>query len=581
MYYFSANLKPMSQLVNLDALIKREDLFKTIDDTGLQESPDYKELRIDADLNPNKSWFFKSLRKADFQRETSEWKPERIAGLIKSFIDGDIIPSIILWNWKGNNFIIDGGHRLSAIVAWILNDYGDGTVSKAYFGEENITKEQRKNAVETRDLIGKNPDIGTFDSYDYANNNPEAVTPEQLLKARILINRSIPVQWIKAKTSKDAEKSFFRINGEATPINETEALILKSREKPNAIAARAIIHSGNAHKYWGKFKGKEAEIESIATKINKLLFEPELDPQIIHFPIAGKEYSTHSLELVFGIVNMINDLEEVNLKRKELLKKDGDHIPPAKDEDGNETVKYLNKAERIISIIAGREGYSLGLSPLIYFYSLRGRFQITSFFAIVYIIIKWEKERHDHKTDVFQQFSSVRGKFEDFLLSYKVFITQATINVGSGLKSYKRLAELFEFIKDKLLANIEPAAILTLIKAEPTFGFVKIFEAENRYDEERNVPGKKPAKETKIAVAINTFLRARILCPFCDGHATFESYNIDHIIAIRDKGTGEFKNLQMGHFYCNEERENILALKTKLLEDAKQKEEERKASQPE
>ncbi|MEO6837956.1 MAG: DUF262 domain-containing protein, partial [Ginsengibacter sp.] len=111
--------KKMSQ-VNLDALIKREDLYIAKDDnTDLQEKPEYKELRIDSDLNPTKSWFFKTLKKADFQRETSEWKPERIVGLIKSFIDGDIIPSIILWNWKGSNFIIDGGHRLSAIVAWI------------------------------------------------------------------------------------------------------------------------------------------------------------------------------------------------------------------------------------------------------------------------------------------------------------------------------------------------------------------------------------------------------------------------------------------------------------------------------
>ena len=41
----------MSQ-VNLDALIKRDDLFKVgDDDNDSQEIPDYKELRIDSDLN--------------------------------------------------------------------------------------------------------------------------------------------------------------------------------------------------------------------------------------------------------------------------------------------------------------------------------------------------------------------------------------------------------------------------------------------------------------------------------------------------------------------------------------------------
>ena len=248
MIHIRGKKSPMAGQVNLDALIKREDLFKIIgDDSGLSEIPDTKIFRIDADLNPNKSHTFKTLRKADFQRETSEWKPERIVGLVKSFINGDIIPSLILWNWKGLNFIIDGGHRLSAIVAWIYDDYGDKEISQFYFGADNITRTQKKNAEATRILMNK--EVGSFKSFEHAFENAEQVPPEEALKARnTLVSRSIQVQWINAKTSNDAEKSFFRINGEATPIDETEAVILKSREKPNSIAARAIIHSGNALK---------------------------------------------------------------------------------------------------------------------------------------------------------------------------------------------------------------------------------------------------------------------------------------------------------------------------------------------
>ena len=445
-----------------------------------------------------------------------------------------------------------------------MDDFGDNAVSKAFFGEENITKEQKKLAIKTRELIQdpKN-NIGTFNDFEFAFNNPDKVATDKHIKAkRTLINRSLQVQWIKAKTSKDAEKSFFRINGEATPINETEAIILKSREKPNAIASRAIIHAGNAHKYWGKFKGKEVEIEKIATQINKLLFEPELDPKIIHFPIAGNEYSTQSLELVFGIVNMINNLDEINLKRKELLKKESEEIKPPKDEDGDETLKYLNKVERIISIIGGTKASSLGLSPVIYFYSYRGRFQITSFFAIVHLMLQWDNERNNNpKSMIFQKFSAIRGKFEDFLLDYKNFITQATLNVGSGIKSYKRLSELFSFIITKLIEDVPPQQILEFIQLEQNFSFVKVFEAENRYNEERNPAGIRPPKETTVAVVINTFLKARILCPICSGHATFYSYNIDHILEIRNGGKANMENLQMGHFYCNEEKTKILELK--------------------
>lgn len=570
MLHIIGKLANMNQ-VNLDALIKREDLFKIGTETDNTDKPDYEVLRIDSDLRPT-SWFFKQLRKPDFQRETSEWKPERIAGLIKSFINGDIIPSIILWHWKGNNFIIDGGHRLSAIVAWILNDYGDGAVSKAYFGEENISKDQKKSANKTRDLIKDDKNgIGLFEEYDYAFTHPEKVSPEQLLKSGVLNNRTIQVQWIKAKSSKGAEESFFRINGESAPINETEAIILKSREKPNAIAARAIIHSGNAHKYWGKFTDKINEIESIAIAINDLLFEPELEPKRINYPIAGSTATSQSIELIFGIVNMINGLDEVNFKRKDFLKKDASDLPPSKDETGEETLKYLSKIERVISIIGGEKAISLGLSPLIYFYSYRGRFQITSFFAIVHLMNQWDKERRlDPKKNMkFQEFCAVRGDFESFLLDYKIFISQATSNIGSGIKSYRRLAELFEFIIAKLLIGKSSDTIIEAIKEKPEFGFVKIFEAENRYEEGRNPGGKKPSKETINTVTINSFLNAKILCPICDGHATFESYNIDHIQELRNQGKSNISNLQMGHFYCNAEKDDIAILKLKIAESIK------------
>ncbi len=557
----------MSQ-VNLDALIPREDLFKQVtDESESQQQIRLTELRLDADLNPKKSWFFKTLRKADFQRETSEWKPERVAGLVKSFINGDIIPSVILWNWKGINYIIDGGHRVSAIIAWILNDYGYGATSKAYFGEINITKEQKKNHEKTMKLINDDPEIGAFETYERALDNPHEYSQEKLIKARNLGNMSFQVQFIKAQTSKDAERSFFRINGEATPINETEAIILKSREKPNAIASRAIIHSGNAHKYWSKFIGKEEEIEKLAIKVNKLLFEPELDTKVIHFPIAGSEYSAQSLELVFGIVNMINGLDDVNLKRKEMLKRDSEEILPEKDEDGTQTLNYLNNVERIISLINSNDSaISLGLSPLIYFYSYKGRFQITSFFAIVHLFLKWDTERRAAKNNLrFQQFSAIREQFEEFLLKYKNFITQATLNVGSGLKSYSRLSDLFQFIIDNLIAGERDEKILTLISGVPKFGFIKVFEAENKYEEDRNPSGKKPPKETVIEVVIQTYLNAKVLCPVCKSRATFESYNIDHILAVRDGGLGNKENLRLTHCYCNEEREKITDLK-KMIE---------------
>jgi hypothetical protein len=552
--------------VNLDALIKREDLYKSESDATEMAFTEISYLRIDADLIPT-AHFFRSLRKADFQRITSEWKPERVAGLIKSFINGDIIPACILWSWNGCSFIIDGGHRLSALIAWINNDYGDGEISKAYFGD-NIPKEQQNNARKTKDLIDNNLEIGSFKKHKLAmESHQEGQNPDYIKASNILVQRGIQVQWIKAKTSQEAEMAFFKINGEATPIDETEAIILKSRKKPNGIAARAIIHGGSAHKYWKDFKPEiQKQIEEIAIKINSLLFEPPLDTSSIRFPCAGKDYSNQSTEIVFGIVNMINGLDDINLKRKNFLKKEAGEILPEADLTGVETTKYLEKVKRVISIISGtgKEAISLGLSPLVYFYSPRGRFQITSFLSMVSIALQWDKERRENKSDVFQKFCAIRGQFEDFLLEYKDFISQATFNIGSGIKSYKRLADLFLFIIDELLLCHSKKDILESIQKNPQFGFIKIIKSENEYEKERNKPGKRIPKESKTEIAIKTFLNARILCPICNGHATFDSYNIDHIKEKRNNGDASIQNLDIVHTYCNEEKDLINKYKMEI-----------------
>ncbi|WP_305465013.1 DUF262 domain-containing protein [Photobacterium leiognathi] len=86
---------------------------------------------------------FAGLRKPDFQRETNEWTPEKVKDLVASFLDGDLIPAIILWKFGDSfTFVIDGGHRISALAAWVNNDYGDKAISLKYY--ESIPEHQLK-----------------------------------------------------------------------------------------------------------------------------------------------------------------------------------------------------------------------------------------------------------------------------------------------------------------------------------------------------------------------------------------------------------------------------------------------------
>ena len=122
--------RKMAQTVNLDALISREDFDSKEDTNGIQRN--VSTLSI-TDLKYD--WFFfANLRKPDFQRETNEWDSDKIVSLVESFIDQQLIPAIILWrNANSSTFVIDGSHRLSALAAWVNDDYGDGKISKEFY----------------------------------------------------------------------------------------------------------------------------------------------------------------------------------------------------------------------------------------------------------------------------------------------------------------------------------------------------------------------------------------------------------------------------------------------------------------
>jgi hypothetical protein len=128
----------MPVTVNLDAMIKREDLDVT--DNEPAQVTIGTELKL-GELE-QRSTTYNILRKPDFQRETANWEPEKIADLITCFLDGDLIPSVIVWrsNRSGKLFVIDGAHRLSALIAWINDDFGDsGVSSPSYSSNRPVT----------------------------------------------------------------------------------------------------------------------------------------------------------------------------------------------------------------------------------------------------------------------------------------------------------------------------------------------------------------------------------------------------------------------------------------------------------
>ncbi|VFT68612.1 Uncharacterised protein [Escherichia coli] len=124
--------------------------------------------------------------------------------------------------------MIDGGHRLSALRAWVEDDYGDGHISHQLFGHD-IPREQRRAADRTRKLVKER--VGSWEYYQKLLADDASLTEEQQRRISVLTSRGISVQWVVGDVDK-AETSFFNINMKGTPLDAIEEMLLKkSQEK--------------------------------------------------------------------------------------------------------------------------------------------------------------------------------------------------------------------------------------------------------------------------------------------------------------------------------------------------------------
>ncbi|MGE0680067.1 MAG: DUF262 domain-containing protein [Candidatus Binatia bacterium] len=526
----------MAYALNLDALILREDF-----EVEVNKPPASSQLAPGVKVNEleENSMTYLALRKPDFQRETADWQPEMVVDLVKSFLDGDLIPSVILWRSpsSGNIFVIDGSHRLSALIAWVQDDYGDGRKSVEFF-ENIIPREQASAADKCRTLIKKT--VGTYEEVKAALLKPGNAPQERILRARNMAAFSIQLQWVVGD-AKTAEASFFKINQKATPINQVELLMLQSRRKPNAIASRALIRAGVGHKYWAKFSDeKQREIEKLAREIYDTLFVPALETPIktLDLPIAGRGYSAESVKLIFEFMNFAN---KVNLKKKNAIAELTDDL------DGSATVQYLVAVKRLAQLIAGKDPSSLGLHPAVYFYGATGRYQSWAFLATISFVDDLDQHQQ------LPRFTSVRSKFEEVLVRNPQFINQIVNQYGSSSTSMASIVDMYKGIFAGVLANKSDQGILVELKKNPRL------DSLSEITEEDKRLGKNFSTDTKNRVFLREAISTALRCGICDSRVHRNAITIDHIVPMRERGSGNASNAQLAHPYCNSARDAIEA----------------------
>lgn len=502
----------MKKVVNLDAMILRED-FKV--DNGFSAANRFKQLKA-SDLKSDSAMRF-MIKKPDFQRETRDWNVSQITNFISSILDRHFIPSIILWqNSGGVTFVIDGAHRLSAFMAWINDDYGDGEISSDFYGQK-ISEEQLELAKKARMQIEKK--VGKYSMYQDALRNSQKYSEDIVQKAMGIESFAFDIQWIEGDVSV-AEKSFFNINQKAIPINPTEMKILEARNKPIGIATRAIVYSGNGYKYWKNFdEAIQKEIEDISKDINEILFLPKTKKPIttLDVSIAGKNQM--DLQFVYDLIVYTND-----------------NISDVEDIDGSETIKVLSNTRKLLQTINSKAAGSLGLHPIIYFYSKKGNFKPANFYATVLFVKQLKREK---KFDVF---TSVRSEFEEFIYKNDYIFEQINRNLRSTKNSADPLCKLFFLVMMQLKEGKGETEILQLI--QQNYNNLNLAREEGVSSSDFNSNRK---SETYITTALKSVVR----CGICGGVVHINSTSVDHVDRRRDGGLGSVENGQITHPYCN------------------------------
>jgi len=512
--------------VNLDALIPRED-FEIKASTKAIKKIESIAIR---DITPD-SFFFPVVRKPDFQRETNEWDEERVCQFIKSFVEGDLIPAIILWRSEsGLIFVIDGSHRLSSLIAWVNDDYGDGLISKPFYNGI-VPDEQLNIADRTRKLIDKK--VGSYQNFKLALEKPDKVRDDIVNNARELGVLAIQLQWVEGNSEK-AEDSFFKINQQSTPLDTTEIKLLRSRRKPNSIATRAIINSGTGHKYWSSFSSeKQCQVEELAKEINNILFQPPLQTPIktLDLPVCGKLYSNETLSMILTFVNIANHVEDENPNIEN-------------DETGETTINFLKQAKKVAQRFNSNHASSLGLHPLLYCYSRSGRYRTVSFLATVYFVIKLVETKH------LNEFINIREEFEQFLFDYNYLVSQIMSKYRSVQKSYRPIAEFWLKIVEGLKSNKEIDFILKDIVKNNNFDYLKIGYSHDLPTSTSAVSQNFSQDQKSEIFILETFSQAP-RCQICNGLIHCNSISIDHKKRKRDGGSANVDNGQVTHPYCN------------------------------
>lgn len=368
---------------NMEHLIPRGDIegndnFISVAQTDRRSSINLTDLE-------KEQFFYQSLRKPFFQRDTNQWTVTRVEKLISTFLEDGLIPAVILWeNSDGDIYVIDGAHRLSSLIAWVNSDYG----------KENKLNDSHHDAIQ--EYI--NSQIGSY------NEIKKSKDEKYKQSKQIIAKRSVAVQWVTGDYKK-AKESFIRINEQGVVISQDEKELIENDELPTSKLSRAILAHG---------LGQVSKNQSDETKeIFERFFTPYLSHQLNNYPLAGSLNEDFVISKIYNAVKIIDNSESLNIK------------------------ELQNKVLNILKLIQDE----FNISQKIYFYGSTKKFKTNSFYGLLYFML--EVSENDQLKKLFIQ---NRKEFEEFLVNNERHIQTIARKKRQAKNAYEEIGNYYKVV---------------------------------------------------------------------------------------------------------------------------------------
>jgi hypothetical protein len=567
--------------VDLDHLIQRESL-RFVQPTGQTGDPQYQQspkLRLYDLGDPFRTQLF---RKPDFQRATAAWTPEQCLSLLESIVDNQVVPSLIMWASPNNtlHYILDGGHRISVVMAWLFDDWGDKRAPNEY-GSHEEEQRIRRAATVVRDLV--NTRIGTIQEYQAAGEEiirltNEGKAPRQEMEDRrfergSFYNRfrsggvAFDILWVTGNYDR-AERSFASINRSGTKLSEWELKLIDNRNSSFIRAVMALANNASAEHYWlgdvpdGSDKPQmQQQARAIVQGIHELhdtLFTPPFrrPPRELRQPWFVIQKREQRPPYIAELLVVADGGKGQDGEIAAAIDRDKSAPPAAIIANGT---RLIDRVRATFEHITGPSPRSMALVPALYLYSDTPTYVRSLFYGLLYWIVNGSEEEILQRKRIF---CAYRSSFEQVLEAGKAdFINTISRGTGSGPEVTVPTARYYQGLLTALIAHKGDMAAPGFAEA-----YNAILKGPNgsrtRATATSSGRSRSFTPNMKSRLVLHQIMRLAPRCGICGGLIDPQS-NVqhDHVVEYAKGGTTTPDNQRLTHPFCNNNRPAIEAIR--------------------